>query len=134
MFGKTWSDQLFRALGENQLLYDAFTTTNLNTAFPDTGLSIQFEAISKMIKSKNARGVDREVFYVDWGGFDTHADMLTALNDRAVEMNDALGSFVTEMKAQGRWNDVVVLFVSEFARTLIPNTSSGRCVVYITSG
>ena len=72
------------------------------------------------------RGVDRDVFYVEQDGFDTHANMQSVLNDRVDEINDALGSFVVEMKAQGRWNDVVVVFVSEFARTLIPNTSSGR--------
>jgi hypothetical protein len=126
IYGRTWSDQLFRALGENQLLYDAFTNTNLVTAFPNTGLSLQFQAVSKLIKSKKARGVDRDVFYVETGGFDTHSDMPTTLGQRVNEINVALGAFVSEMKAQGRWDDVAILFVSEFARTLIPNTSRGR--------
>jgi uncharacterized protein (DUF1501 family) len=30
------------------------------------------------------------------------------------------------MKSQARWDDVVLVFVSEFARTLTPNTSRGR--------
>jgi uncharacterized protein (DUF1501 family) len=129
IYGRTWSDLLFRALGENQLLYDAFTNSILNTTFPNTpntGLSLQFQAVSKLIKSKTARGVDRDVFYVETGGFDTHSDMLTKLEVLVNEINGALGSFVSEMKAQGRWDDVVVLFVSEFARTLNPNTSRGR--------
>jgi len=126
IYGETWSDLLLRALGENQLLYDAFTQTTLSASFSWSNyLSLQFEAISKLIKNKGVRGVDRDVFYVETGGFDTHSDMISALNDRAIEINDSLGSFVAEMKAQGRWNDVVVVYVSEFARTLIPNTSSG---------
>jgi len=126
IYGETWSDMLLRALGENQLLYDAFTESSLNATFnEDNYLSLQFEAVSKLIKSRNVRGVDRDVFYVETGGFDTHANMISELADRGDEINDALGSFVTEMKAQGRWNDVVLIFVSEFARTLIPNTSSG---------
>ena len=127
IYGETWSDLLLRALGENQLLYDAFTQTTLNASFTDSNyLSIQFEAVSKLIKNKNVRGIDRDVFYVETGGFDTHSNMISELDNRATEINDALGSFVMEMNAQGRWNDVVVVFVSEFARTLIPNTSSGR--------
>lgn len=126
IYGKTWSDLLFRALGENQLLYDAFTNTILNVTFSDVELSLQFEAVSKLIKNKNIRGVDRDVFSIELDAFDTHSDMVSILGNRATEINDALGSFVAEMKAQGRWNDVVVVFVSEFARTLIPNTSSGR--------
>ena len=110
IYGKTWSDLLLRALGENQLLYDAFTQTSLNTT----------------LKNKNIRGVDRDVFYVEAYGFDTHSNMITDLADRGNEINDALGSFATEMKAQGRWDEIILFFVSEFARTLIPNTSSGR--------
>ena len=126
-YGDTWSDLLLRALGENQLLYDAFTQTTLNATFSANNyLSVQYQAVSKLIKNKNIRGVDRDVFYVETGGFDTHSNMLSSLADRANEINEALGSFVTEMKAQNRWNDVVIVFVSEFARTLIPNTSSGR--------
>jgi len=92
----------------------------------NSDISLQFQAVSKLIKTKNVRGVDRDSFYIQMGGFDTHSDMITVLADRLIEMNNALQSFVEEMKAQGRWNDVVVVFASEFARTLIPNTSKGR--------
>jgi len=127
VYGKTWSDLLLRALGENQLLFDAFDQTKLTTAFSEyNDLSKQFEAVSKAIKNRIVRGVDRDVFYVETGNFDTHADMNTLLGSRAMAINEAFGSFVAEMKAQGRWDDVVVVFVSEFARTLVPNTSGGR--------
>ena len=126
LYGETWSDRLFRALGENEVLFDAFTHTDLTATFSDSYLSLELKAVSKLIKNKDVRGVDRDIFYVDHDGFDTHSDMISGLGDRANEINDALGSFVTEMKAQGRWDEVVVVFVSEFARTLIPNTSSGR--------
>ena len=33
----------------------------------------------------------------------------------------ALENFVTEMKAQGIWNDVVILTISDFGRKLVPN-------------
>lgn len=127
IYGETWSDMLLQALDENKLLYNTLTQTTLNENFNQYNyLSRQFEVVSKLIKSKDVRGVDRDVFYVQTGGFDTHADMIYRLADLGNGINDALGSFVNEMKAQGRWNDVVLVFVSEFARTLIPNTSSGR--------
>ena len=74
IYGGTWSDLLLRALGENQLLYDAFTSTTLNATFSKySDLSLQFEAVSKLIKNKDVRGVevDRDVFFVETGGFDT---------------------------------------------------------------
>ncbi len=125
-FGDTWSKLLTQSLGENKLLYDAITSTGLNTVFSDTWLSQELEVVAKMIKTKDVRGSERDMFYVDMGGFDTHSDMMAVLGNRMAEINDALTSFVSEMKSQGRWDDVVVVFVSEFARTLTPNTSRGR--------
>lgn len=40
-------------------------------------------------------------------------------------MNEAIQSFTTEMKAQNAWNDITLVMVSEFARTLPGNTGAG---------
>jgi uncharacterized protein (DUF1501 family) len=40
-------------------------------------------------------------------------------------MNTGIQPFTTEMKAQGVWNDVTIVMVSEFARTLPGNTGAG---------
>ena len=40
-------------------------------------------------------------------------------------MNSALDSFTMEMKSQGTWDDVTIVMVSEFARTLVGNTGIG---------
>lgn len=47
-------------------------------------------------------------------------------NSRAVDLNGSIQSFIDEMKLQGLWNDVTVIAVTEFARTLTENTGSGR--------
>ncbi len=54
------------------------------------------------------------------------SDFITALAGRMTQINGAMASFATEMKNQGHWDDVVVVFISEFALTLTPNTSQGR--------
>jgi len=125
LFGDAWSNLLFQALGENLLLFDALTSTVLDTEFPDTWLAMQLEAVAKLIKTKDVRGTDRDAFFVEIGGFDTHSNLKATLVDRMGEINGALDPFVQEMKSQGRWDEVVTVFVSEFARTLTPNTSSG---------
>ncbi len=41
-------------------------------------------------------------------------------------LNDALEAFVSELRDfQGIWDDVAVVVVSEFARTLMGNTGNG---------
>ena len=47
------------------------------------------------------------------------------MNDRTTVINNALESFTSEMKAQGAWDDVTIIMVSEFARTLPGNTGAG---------
>lgn len=125
LYGDQWSDRLHQALGENSMLYDALTATNLDTIFPDNYLAVQLESVAKLIKTRSVRGTDRDTFYVELSGFDTHSDMKATLANRMDDINGAVDSFVKEMKFQGRWDEVVVIFVSEFARTLTPNTSKG---------
>jgi uncharacterized protein (DUF1501 family) len=125
IYGETWANLLFQAIGDNQLLYDALTSVELGTKFPDNPLGSQFESISDLIKTKDVRGTDRDIFFADLGGFDSHADLANVLNERNSIINSSLQSFKEEMVAQGKWNDVTICFVSEFARTLTENTSEG---------
>lgn len=39
--------------------------------------------------------------------------------------DDAIGPFITEMKAQGIWDDVVLMTISDFGRTLGGNAAAG---------
>lgn len=54
-----------------------------------------------------------------------HDNIKENLDLLTTTMNGGLKSFTTEMKAQGAWNDVTVVMVSEFARTLPGNTGAG---------
>merc|ERR1719223_987144 len=83
------------------------------------------ELVSKLMKSKTARGNDRDVYYVEIGGFDTHDNIEERLEERADIVNGALQSFTEEMEAQGSWDDMTVVVLSEFARTLAGNTGAG---------
>ncbi len=40
-------------------------------------------------------------------------------------MNDALQQFIAELKAQGIFDNVVIVTHSDFARTLTPNSNAG---------
>ena len=63
-FGETWSDLLFKAVGENKLVYDSLKSTSTSTTFPDTDLGRQMELISKMIKTKDSRGEKHLILYL----------------------------------------------------------------------
>ena len=99
-----------------------------------------------MIKSKDIRGVDRDAFFVEFIKFgkpkleyfcrtnlkyifllflDTHQKQVGDLTVILGYLQRALDSFWKEMKAQGNFDNVVMVCISDFARTLSPNSSDG---------
>ena len=60
----------------------------------------QFKTISKLVASRTARKAEREFFYVELGGFDTHNDVHETLDELFALVDEGLDVFVKEMKAQ----------------------------------
>jgi len=71
LFAETFSSALHQSLSENQLLYDSLQTITMDTLFPSSSIGRQFETVSQMIKTKDIRGVDRDIFYVEQSKFST---------------------------------------------------------------
>ena len=69
-----------------------------------------------MTATNECRGSERDIFNVDFTGFDTHADVENKLEDLFKTLDEALHSFSTEMKNQGKWNDLTVIVTSDFGR------------------
>ena len=65
--------------------------------------------------------LQRSGFVTQMGRFDTHNDYREIVNQNFNAIDVGLKSFVTELKAQEVWDDVVVVAVSDFGRKLPPN-------------
>ncbi|CAJ1378092.1 unnamed protein product [Effrenium voratum] len=102
-------------------------TAKLKTSFPtnDIDLARQLKQVARLISARVERKAERDVFFVEIGGWDTHSSVATELNDRFAELNLALTSFVAEMKAQGIFDSTTLVTHSDFARTLTPNSGEG---------
>ena len=85
------------------------------------GLADQLYQVSRLIVARHQFRAERDVFYVDLGGFDVHNNVIDGMEARCGMIDNPLRVFVEEMKAQGVWDDVVVQTVSDFARTLVFN-------------
>ena len=62
--------------------------------------------MAKVITVRSMLQNERDVFAVNLGGFDTHSDVHEVLQEKFGEMDQALNSFVAEMKKQGIWGNV----------------------------
>jgi uncharacterized protein (DUF1501 family) len=115
-----------QGIGENELLFEALDSATLQQTFTETNdLSQQFATVAKMIKTRDVRGSDRDIFYVEQSGYDTHGDLLLFFEELTNTLNQGIEEFKNEMINQGRWNDVTIVMVSEFARTLLENSGAG---------
>jgi uncharacterized protein (DUF1501 family) len=126
LFGELWSDKLFQSMNENEILYAQMSAASTTATFENNDLGRQLGSIAKLIKTRDARKTERDVFYAKNSGWDTHGEQELYLNDQLTQMNSALDKFKDEMKSQKMWDDVTIVFVSEFGRTLKSNTGNGR--------
>jgi uncharacterized protein (DUF1501 family) len=96
-----------------------------------TALGRQLYQVAKLIAGRATVQGDRQVFFAQMGGFDTHAGQIAgSATDgdharRLKELGDALAAFYTAMKNLGLGSSVTAFTQSDFGRTFKPNSSNG---------
>lgn len=97
-----------------------------STAYPNNGLGQALRAVAGAM----VRGIGTRVFWVQTGGFDTHAGQNTniangAYNNLMNTVNGAVTAFYTDLLNQGLLDDTLLLQFSEFGRRISENGSAG---------
>ena len=92
-----------------------------SVTYPATGTG----ATLKTVAGAMARGVGTRVFWVQLGGFDTHATETTTYPRLMTELNDALAAFYADVRNQGLLGQVLLVTFSEFGRRAYENGSVG---------
>ena len=99
----------------------------VTVAFPNTGIGRQMKQIARLIKKRLDLNTNRQIFYCQIGGFDTHTNELGGHVNLYTQFSQAMRSFYDEMVVQGVSNDVTTFTLSDFNRTLNP-AGSGSAV------
>ena len=106
------TESLGRKLEGIELTSDAvFDTTN--------SLAKQLLEVAKVIKLDKSSQSERSAFYTQLSGFDTHGS--NDITEQMQKINSAMEAFKKEMEHQNVWDDVTVICVSDFGRTLTSN-------------
>lgn len=95
----------------------------ITTAFPTSKLANDLLAIAKIISVRNQLGAKRQIFFVNYGGWDMHDDLLSGLNSKLPIVSQALKAFYDATVELGVANQVTSFTISDFARTI---TSNGK--------
>jgi uncharacterized protein (DUF1501 family) len=89
--------------------------------YPPGQLAASLNIIARMIGG----GLGTRVYYASQGGFDTHAGQLNAHERLMGELNDAVATFVSDLKQQGNFERVLLMTFSEFGRRVAENANGG---------
>ncbi|HEV8157823.1 MAG TPA: DUF1501 domain-containing protein [Pyrinomonadaceae bacterium] len=96
------------------------TFQEVSVAFPNTSLGLQLKQVARLIKKRTDLTVNRQVFYVQIGSFDTHNGQLAGQGNLLTQFSQAVRSFYNEMVTQGISDKVTLFTMSDFSRTLNP--------------
>lgn len=112
------------AVGANDALQ---TWQEVTTTFPNTGIGNQLKQVARLIKKRTDLNVNRQIFYCQIGGFDTHNDEIVNQGNLLAQYSQATRAFYDEMIVLGLNNDVTTFTLSDFGRTFSP-TGTGATV------
>jgi len=97
-----------------------------SVAYPNNG----FAQALLMVAGAINRGLGTKIFWVQTGGYDTHASQNTnqangAYTNLMGTLNDGLFAFYSDLLNQGLLSDTLILQFSEFGRRISENGSNG---------
>jgi uncharacterized protein (DUF1501 family) len=134
------ADYLYKTLAETlssaDYIYEQSRRRPSSQSYPATALGKNFQTISSLILSD----INTKVYYVSLGSFDTHVNQENQQKRLFTELNEAVNAFVTDMKTNHRFEDVMIMTFSEFGRRVAQNASGGtdhgtaNCMFFIGGG
>jgi uncharacterized protein (DUF1501 family) len=107
------------------------TDVALGTTFPNTTLGNQLLQVAKVLKfnaSSPALGLNRQIFFCQLGGFDTHQGQVNTQNSLLAQVGNAIAAFHAATVELGIEEQVTTFTLSDFGRTLQPAGSGANVV------
>ena len=123
VFKKTYTKVVKTAIDGNQMFTDALANApTFSTAFDeDSELSMALCMVAKTIAAREQLQMSRQIFFIEYGGWDHHDELLDNQAAKLTELDNALHSFNAALEQLNISNNVTTFSLSEFSRTLTSN-------------
>lgn len=109
----------------------------LSTVFPDTQRGNQMRTVAETIAIRNVLNASRHVFYAAIGGWDTHDNQASDLDNKHPELAGTMTAFRDAMIELGQWNTVTIfsgftaiMFLSLRARFRARLSAAAACAAF----
>jgi uncharacterized protein (DUF1501 family) len=96
------------------------SSQEVTVAFPNSNIGNQLKQVARLIKKRTELNVNRQVFFCQINGFDTHNLQLANQTMLLAQMSQAMRAFYDEMVVQGLGDKVTQFTLSDFGRTMNP--------------
>ncbi len=100
------------------------TDPTLTTVFPNSGIGNQLKQVAKVMKlnqTSPALSLNRQIFFTQLGGFDTHTNEISGHNNLYTQLGQALAAFHQATVELGIEANVTTFTLSDFSRTFAPS-------------
>jgi uncharacterized protein (DUF1501 family) len=121
IFAKTYADVVKNAQDTHEMFSAATGNVSLNTVFSSSELSQSLQMVAKTIAARDTLDVCRQTFFVTFGGWDHHDELLNNHAAMLTVVSRALNEFNSAMEELGVADKVTTFSISDFARTLTSN-------------
>lgn len=119
---KTYSSNIKSTMQTFEVFKEALKRVpTFSTTFPNSKLSNDLSAVAKVMSVRNFLGAKRQIFFIDFGGWDMHSDLVTGLNERLLYVSEAMKAFYDATVEMGIADKVTTFTISDFARTITSN-------------
>jgi uncharacterized protein (DUF1501 family) len=119
------SETMTSAIDNTALFNSATAAGSVTTPFPATSLGNQLRTVANAIKARALLGVSRQIFFVSYGGWDTHNNEIGVHNNQLPQVAQAMYAFYKATEEIGVANDVTAFTLSDFSRTFQPASGGG---------
>ena len=122
LFMDTFAKTKRGAIDAHLLFSDALgMVPALTTTFSPNPVSQSFQMVARTIAARQSLGVRRQTFFILFGGWDHHDEVINAQAAMLPVVSKGLGEFHAALTELGVLNDVITFTASDFARTLTSN-------------
>ncbi len=123
-FENEFRDITTRSINSNRVIRQALAATQpITTVFPDTHLGRQLKMIARLISARNNLSLQRQVFFCEIGGFDTHNEQVATQPNLLQELSQAMNAFYAATSELGLADKVTTFTASDFGRSYRINGS-----------
>ncbi|CAH0990241.1 hypothetical protein SIN8267_00333 [Sinobacterium norvegicum] len=131
LLSKEYTDPLMQHYADTQKISNVLSekvdtalalNNNININWPDNKVSAALKTVAQLIEAKTSLAEqNRQIFYITFGGWDTHGNQLESHQQLLTELSQSLQAFYDATTAMGLQDSVTTFTASEFGRTLTTN-------------